>query len=963
MAKKKHQNSQCQEPKHEEANDSSSDSLVKPAPGESTVGNSTGKKRKARKPRDTQQPMRRRRSGKVADVSGLLASSLGKNKASSSGQKKDETVIDETGHVAKQSREPGSPDRSQAPVDLNPTVFPSPQSAEDLTQGPLDPDRRFGRSRRRYWVNGKRVSNPEKGLPKAEDILKLARVWLREQRRLWPELVEANLIPAHNEAVDEMANQFKQRFLERTPKPFEHLLAQVPWASKGTTYVRYSSATQNPRSLDDQLRKILEWAAAERIFVPWEYVCSDSGISGRVASRTGYQMALAALRLEGEVAPDTFMVEEIDRMSRDSIEILEIGKLISEHNKRLVGVTNGFDSNDPQARLMLHFYAMFNEQYMTQHRDKVLRGRRGAVSRGTVTRPLPWGLTKTPSLDSYGREIKNSDGSPKTVAIPHPEYCHIIEQIGEMYVDRKMSLRKITMELNLTRAGGRDGWQASSIAAMLDNSSYVGIFVEGKTRHVKCRRTGKTKQVAEPRSKWTVKRVRSAQIWSWQRWKQIQARRAKYRNVGWGRDKLGSKTHRTDAYPTTLFGGILVCKSCDHPLRLAKVEESNHFLRCPNGKDRRYGCTLTSGKSNHLVEPYLLDYIRETLLTPEVILQLVNDANQYILELQSEAPEDISPLRANLDELRRSRDRLISLVAGSLAPSLDAVRSKLSAIEAEMATISRRIQEAEAQTDSQIAPLTKAGVLSLLDNIDEVLKQDVPNANEALRLLLGAVPIYQFTRPGRKLATWVAEIQGDLMPLMAHAGRFHGTPDASSLTKLIGRKWSFKFLTKITLDTPSQTREQLTAPVEALLIKGLTIHDVALRCGTTPTAVDEIKRMMLWKAKPKARQKRTAEYVKRAEEVGRLVRGGLSVCVAAKKLGIGNNVAYNAWSYFQRVESGVERIDTNARFTYEAFAEEVARLYQDGVSKNKIAKRLDISRPTVSKAIRHHQLTSGDKTD
>ena len=145
------------------------------------------------------------------------------------------------------------------------------------------------------------------------------------------------------------------------------------------------------------------------------------------------------------------------------------------------------------------------------------------------------------------------------------------------------------------------------------------------------------------------------------------------------------------------------------------------------------------------------------------------------------------------------------------------------------------------------------------------------------------------------------------------------------------------------------------------MVKGLFIHDVALHCGTTPTAVDEIKRMMLWKAKPKSRQKRTAEYVKRAEEVGWLVRGGLPVNAAAKKLGIGNNVAYNAWYYFQQVESGVDPIDVNAKYAYEAFAEDVARLYQDGVTKNEISKRLGISRPTVSKAIRHHQLTTGGK--
>jgi len=353
----------------------------------------------------------------------------------------------------------------------------------------------------------------------------------------------------------------------------------------------------------------------------------------------------------------------------------------------------------------------------------------------------------------------------------------------------------------------------------------------------------------------------------------------------------------------------------------------------------------------------LLGYIKQTLLTPEVVEKLVKEANRYILELQSKAPEDITPLRTRLDELRRSRDRLIDLIAKSLDPSLDAVRGKLTSIDQEMSQIKRRIQQVREQKESQIAPLTRDGVMSLLDKVGDILNQDVPNANEALRELLGTVAIHQVIMPGRKLATWIAEIKADLGSLLAHAGRFSKTPDASNLMKLIGRKWSFEIDAKITLDTPQLRRDHLTQSAEHLLQSGMPIHEVALRTGTTPEEITEIDRMMRWKATPKSRQKRTAEYVKRADEVGQLVRAGMPIASAAIKLGISTGIAYRAWHYFRHLEGGAVPIDLNMKFPYELHAKEAAELYQSGISKKQIAKRLGISRPTVRHAILHYQRT------
>lgn len=126
----------------------------------------------------------------------------------------------------------------------------------------------------------------DKGLPDEKSRRDLARTYLEVQGRLWPDLVVLGLLPPPDEEnVNRLAEQFTGRFLSATVRVFQASLIDRPWNELAEAYLRYSCDNSNPRSLDQQLVNILEHAARDRVFIPWEYVFADAAISGTVTTR------------------------------------------------------------------------------------------------------------------------------------------------------------------------------------------------------------------------------------------------------------------------------------------------------------------------------------------------------------------------------------------------------------------------------------------------------------------------------------------------------------------------------------------------------------------------------------------------------------------------------------------------------------------------------------------------------
>jgi site-specific DNA recombinase len=81
-------------------------------------------------------------------------------------------------------------------------------------------------------------------------------------------------------------------------------------------YARYSSDMQSAASIDDQLRNVRAYCTRQGWSEPVAY--SDAAISGARNDRPGY-----LLLLEHASRFDVIVVDDLSRLSRDSIEIAQ----------------------------------------------------------------------------------------------------------------------------------------------------------------------------------------------------------------------------------------------------------------------------------------------------------------------------------------------------------------------------------------------------------------------------------------------------------------------------------------------------------------------------------------------------------------------------------------------------------------------------------------------------------------
>src|SRR5262245_5988646 len=127
----------------------------------------------------------------------------------------------------------------------------------------------------------RRRAKSDRGLPPDSELARLAVAYLEWQRKLWPEMVMAELLPeASDQVVAEMVEDFKHRHRTGAVSP-DSVRAFTKICNKlAGNYNRYSCDKSSPTSIADQMVNALKKARAEDRFVPWAYVFADYSVSG-----------------------------------------------------------------------------------------------------------------------------------------------------------------------------------------------------------------------------------------------------------------------------------------------------------------------------------------------------------------------------------------------------------------------------------------------------------------------------------------------------------------------------------------------------------------------------------------------------------------------------------------------------------------------------------------------------------
>ena len=618
----------------------------------------------------------------------------------------------------------------------------------------------------------------DKGLPPDAELAALAEEYLVTQRKLWPRIVEAGLLPEPNEeAIRGMVADLKQR--HRTgkvdPEEIEPYARQV--LKLAGNYDRYSCDNSDPKSILDQMVRVLEKAHAEERFIPWAYVFCDYSVSGLDASRQGYSSYKGVLSNENHKIETTY-IDDFTRASRDEIEWWRLAALSKRHKKRLIGASDSFDLSDPNSDLLITMFGLVSRLFIKGLREKSHRGMRGAARRGTCLGKLGLGFTRKVHRDKNGNVVYRPDGRPRHEPCIDPETREYRLLMYELFSEKKWSPYRIARHFNHLKVDGWDGWTESGIKKSLVGLDAMGIFIWNRTHREYDPDEDRVVVLSNPRSEWEVYIDRNLRIVPVEWW--VYARR-KLRKV-WQKKSTTPRPTRNQISATTLFSGTLVCEHCEGEVKLIRSTEKYKQMGCLNGIQHAHECKLSTSKSVKIIEECLLGFIRDNLFTEAVIRGVFKRANDFF-EQESRKPRiDVAPLKTEARKLKTNIKKYQTFIEEEPDETLcRSHNARLKELQARLNVVQAKIRDAERQNRKPPKPLDLDRSRLYLPDLRELLNQDIEMAAETIRTLTGPIKIRQEKIPGKRRARWIAMFSPDLVPLLQSVARKGGNQDAASL--------------------------------------------------------------------------------------------------------------------------------------------------------------------------------------
>jgi site-specific DNA recombinase len=498
-------------------------------------------------------------------------------------------------------------------------------------------------------------------------------------------------------------------------------------------YARYSSDLQSPRSIDDQLRICREYAQSHGFMYLEEHVYVDEALSGVGADRPGLGRLLDAALSSGRPF-DIILLDDSSRLARNTKDALTFFERLSFAGIRLIAVSQGIDSDNEQAHVLVTVHGMVDSLYVKELAKKTHRGLEGLMLRGQHTGGRCFGYNSVPVPGTSGKQL-----------IINENEAVVVRRIFEMSADGQ-SLKTIAKTLNREcvppprpRAGKRYAtWCPTCIRAMLRRDLYAGKVVWNSSRFVKVPGTNKRVRRARPQSEWRTVPHPELQIVSDDLWQRVKERQENLL-VTYGGAKHKGLQPRSATSPY-LLSGILKCGVCGANLIIVTGYSSY-------GNYPKYGCSQHFNRgacSNSVmvrrdwVEERLLDDLQNQVLKREAIEYVLDEFGTHMKSAFANLSNQMAQMRERKQKLEGELRRLAS-TAAETGPSAFLVEA-----------IHEREQQLRQITDQLLA----GGADSVDAHLSDIRKF-VTQRLEDLRSLLAGDPV-----PARKeLLKHVSEIR------------------------------------------------------------------------------------------------------------------------------------------------------------------------------------------------------------
>ena len=422
-------------------------------------------------------------------------------------------------------------------------------------------------------------------------------------------------------------------------------------------YARYSSDLQSPRSIDDQLRICREYAYSHGFTFLEEHVYADEALSGVGADRPGLgrmmDMALSSSR-----PFDIILLDDSSRLARNTKDALTFFERLNFAGIRLIAVSQGIDSDNEQAHVLVTVHGMVDSLYVKELAKKTHRGLEGLMLRGQHTGGRCFGYDSIPVASATGKQLVINEGE-----------AAVVRRIFEMSAEGQ-SLKTIAKTLNSEcvppprpRAGNNYAtWCPSCIREMLRRDLYAGKVIWNSSRFVKVPGTNKRVRRARPESEWRIVPHPELQIVSDELWKRVQDRQKSLMALYSGAKKGLLPRSVTSPY---LLSGILKCGLCGGNLIIVTGYSSHgHYPQYGCSQHfNRGACTNSVLVRREWIEKRLLDELQNQVLKREAIDYVLDEFGSHLKDAFGKLSTQMAQMRDRKEKLEGELKRLAATAA------------------------------------------------------------------------------------------------------------------------------------------------------------------------------------------------------------------------------------------------------------------------------------------------------------
>lgn len=258
----------------------------------------------------------------------------------------------------------------------------------------------------------------------------------------------------------------------------------LPESKIGSLYVRVSSHDQDELSPDAQIRLGLDYAKANNIIVPKEYIFTES-ISGRkVKNRREFQKMIA-LAKSPDHPFDVIIVWKFSRFARNQEESIVYKSMLRKDNVDVVSISEP-QIEGPFGSLIERIIEWMDEYYSIRLSGEVLRGMNEKALRNGYQISPPLGYQAV--------------GNGKPFVIDEKEY-KIVEYMSKQFDTYGKDCTAIARSLNnmgyRTKRGGL--FEKRSVERILTNPFYYGLVKWNDTSFIGSHEVRLTKEQYEKR--------------------------------------------------------------------------------------------------------------------------------------------------------------------------------------------------------------------------------------------------------------------------------------------------------------------------------------------------------------------------------------------------------------------------------------------------------------------------------